>query len=154
MSELNIKVEKLGPMHMLSAYGYGIEPESIAWGKLKDYCLDKGLYQEGDFPTTYGFNNPNPSENLDEYGYEIWLPVDGNVKPEGDLRIVDFCGGLYAVTSFEGLQNIGETWSKLAVWQKGSRYHKGSHQWLEELTSGPDLPPEQFTFNIYLPIVE
>lgn len=154
MNELEVKIVRLNHMRMLSAYGFGTEPEGIAWEKLKAFAMEKGLLQVGKFPPTYGFNNPNPSKNLAEYGYEVWLPVDESVKPEGDLRIIEFYGGPYAVTTFKGLQQIGDVWERLAAWRVDSGYKAGHHQWLEELTTGPDLPLEDYVFNLYLPIIE
>jgi predicted transcriptional regulator YdeE len=154
MSEIDVRIVNLKPMRMISAYGFGAEPETIAWKKLTAFGLEKGLLEESKSPTTYGFNNPNPSEGSPNYGYEIWLPVDDDVVPEGDLRIIDFNGGLYAVTTFKGLQNIGEVWGQLVKWREGSKYKHGSHQWLENLKTGPDLSPKEFVFDLYLPIRE
>ena len=154
MSEIEVQIVRLEPTRMVSAYGFGSEPEGIAWNKLITFAIEKGLYNEGDPPSTYGFNNPNPSPGSPNYGYEIWLPVDSSVEPEDDLRIVDFEGGLYAVTAFKNLANIGETWGKLVQWREASKYRTGHHQWLEELLTSTDIPPEDFVFNLFLPIIE
>ena len=154
MSEIKIQIKNLKPMRMISAYGFGSEPEGIAWNKLKAFAVEKGLYEDGDPPSTYGFNNPNPSHGSPNYGYEIWLPVDSSIEPEGDLRIIDFPGGLYAVTNFKSLENIGQVWGELVKWREASKYRPGHHQWLEELLTSPDNPPEDFVFNLYLPIAE
>ncbi len=152
MSEIEAKVVKLEPARMLSAYGFGSEPESMAWEKIKAFGLKKSLFKPGEYPTTYGFNNPNPSQGSPNYGYEIWLPVGNEVEPEDDLRIVEFTGGLYAVTTFKGIENIGEVWGKLVKWREGSKYKPAHHQWLEELTTWPDISPDEYVFNLYLPM--
>ena len=154
MSEIKVRIVQLEPLRMLSSYGYGKEPESIAWEKLNAFMQKKGLVKGGEYPTTYGFNNPNPSKGTPNYGYEIWLPVDETLEPEGDLRIVDFYGGLYAVTRFKGLFNIGEIWGKLVRWQEGSKYKLGAHQCLEHLLEGVEQTPEAMVFDLYLPIAE
>ena len=46
MSEIEVRIIKLEPMRMLSSYGYGSNPESIAWDKLIAFCLEKGLFEE------------------------------------------------------------------------------------------------------------
>lgn len=153
MSEFDVKIIKLQPMRMMSAYGYGSEPENIAWEKIRTFAQNNCIDLTDDAITTYGFNNPNPSKGSPNYGYEIWLPVGQNVNPEGDLRILDFPGGLYAVTKFKGLENIGDAWSKLAIWAEGSKYKLAHHQCLEELLTF-ELPPDEFIFNLYLPITE
>jgi effector-binding domain-containing protein len=154
MSEIKVQIINLKPMRMISAYGFGPEPEGIAWNKLKAFAIGKGLYNNDDPPSTFGFNNPNPSHGSPNYGYEIWLPADSNVEPEDDLRIIDFSGGLYAVTCFKNLEKIGQVWGELVKWREASKYRAGHHQWLEELLTSPDIPPEEFVFNLYLPIAE
>ena len=154
MSELEVRIVNLPCMRMLSSYGFGPEPEGIAWEKLKPAMLKHNMLKDGKFPTTYGFNNPNPSIGSPNYGYEIWLPADNEIEPEGDLRIIDFHGGLYAVTRFKDLNNIGDVWGQLVKWREGSKYKLGTHQCLEHLIDGVDQPPEAFVFDLYLPIVE
>lgn len=153
MSEIEVKIVKLEPMRVISSYGFGPEPEGLAWEKISAFARKKGLSLSGE-RSTFGFNNPNPSKGSPNYGYEIWLPVAENVEPEGDLRILDFEGGLYAVTTFKGLENIGDVWMKLAKWAEGSKYKRAHHQWLEELITGPDVPLDEYIFNLYLPIAE
>jgi len=153
MSEIEVKIVNLEPMRMVSAYGFGAEPAAIAWEKIKAFAEKNELHLADDSITTFGFNNPNPSHGSPNYGYEIWLPVANDVEPEGDLRIVDFRGGLYAVTTFKGLENIGEVWGKLVKWVEGSKYRRAHHQWLEELTTY-EVSLEEYVFNLYLPIAE
>jgi len=149
MTDFEVRVERLESMRMVSAYGFGPEPEGIAWEKINAFIKNHELE-----PTrTFGFNNPNPGKGSPNYGYEIWIPVSDNVMPDGDLRIVDFPGGLYAITTFKGLDNIGEVWRKLVKWKEGSKYKRAYHQWLEELTN-PDQKPEDYVFHLYLPISE
>jgi len=154
MNKLEVRIVKLEPMRVVSAYGFGKEPESIAWNKLMAYAVPKGLYNPKDPPSTWGFNNPDPCEGSPNYGYEIWLPVGRDIEPDGDLRILTFHGGLYAVTTFKNLANIGAVWGQLVQWQEMSKYKCGNHQWLEELTTSPETSPEDYVFNLYLPISE
>ena len=154
MSNLDVKIVKLEPFRAISAYGFGPEPEGIAFEKIKNFALSKGLIQEGAPPGTFGFNNPDPSPGSPNYGYEIWLPMEQEVEPEGDLRFVQFDGGLYATTTFTGLQNIGQVWGELNKWREDSAYRCGHHQWLEQPLNWGDMPIEEWIFTIYLPINE
>ena len=154
MSEIEVRIVNLEPMRMLSSYGYGPEPEGIAWEKITAFIREHDLVEGEKFPTTYGFNNPNPSKGTPNYGYEIWLPVDEGIQPEGDLRVVDFKGGLYAVTRFKGLSNIGRVWGELVKWREGSKYHPAYNQCFEHLLEGFGGPPEGFVFDLYLEIAE
>jgi DNA gyrase inhibitor GyrI len=157
MTNMDVKIVRLEPMLVASAYGYGQSPESEAWEKMNAFAASRGLATEDQPLGTYGFNNPNPSNGSPNYGYEIWLPLDpaeADTEPEGDIRLHKFEGGLYAVTQFKGLDNIGETWRQLARWREGSQYKPGHHQWLEELLSPATVPMDEYVFNLYLPILE
>ena len=105
----------------------------------------------------FGYNNPDPSPGSPNYGYDVWITVDETVQPEGEVRIIAFSGGLYAVTRVE-VKNPGEdiprTWQKLVAWMEQSNYRHGNHQWLEESpnpVTTADAPA--FTLDLYLPIV-
>lgn len=153
MNKLDVRIETLPPMRVISAYGFGTEPESIAHEKMAAFLKGKGLL-EG-YGTTiphYGFNNPNPSSGSPNYGYEIWAVVPPEVEPEGDLRVVMFPGGMYAVTRFENLENIGRVWGELVKWRENSPYLKADHQWLEHLLNPLEPDPAKFIFELYLPI--
>jgi effector-binding domain-containing protein len=76
------------------------------------------------------------------------------VEPEGDLRLVSFPGGMYAVTRFENLENIGRVWGELVRWRENSHYLGASHQWLEHLLNPLERDPAKYVFELYLPIKE
>lgn len=153
MSDIEVKIVNLEAMRVVSSYGFGAEPEGVAWEKIEAFAENNGISLAEEGTTTFGFNNPNPSQGSPNYGYEIWLPVADDVEPDGDLRLVGFNGGLYAVATFKGLENIGEVWRKLVQWREGSKYKPAHHQWLEELlTYG--VAPEEYVFKLYLPIAE
>ncbi len=154
MSPLQVRTVQLDPMRVASAHGFGASPEGIAFEKIVAFATAKALLQEGKLPQTYGFNNPNPSHGSPNYGYEVWLPLDSDVEPEGDIQIKDIPAGLYAVTRCHGVQNIGEVWNQLARWREGSKYKHGTHQWLEHLLTPLDAPFEEYIFDLYLPIAE
>lgn len=153
MSLLNVQIEALPPMRVISAYGFGPEPEGIAADKMEAFLAEKGLLEGyGRSISHYGFNNPSPSSGSPNYGYEIWAVVPPEIKPEGDLREVQFEGGLYAVTRFENLENISRVWGELVHWRENSPYLTGQHQWLEHLINPLERNPAKYVFELYLPI--
>ncbi len=154
MSELEVRIVKLEPMRVASAYGFGDSPEGIAGKKMYTFARAKGLLDENGSYRSFGFNNPDPSPGSPNYGYEIWVPVGPDVKAENDIRIVDFKGGLYAVTRFEGLSNMGDVWRQLVRWRENSHYKKGHHRWLENLLNPTETDPDKLIFDLYLSIVE
>ena len=150
MSALDVRIVTLEPMRVASAYGFGTNPEEQAWTKILAFAESKGLGL-GEV-RCFGFNNPNPSPASPNYGYEEWMTVPPDVAPEGDIRIIEFSGGQYAVTRFQGLSRIGQVWQDLVLWLEDGPYQRGHHQWLEELLTSPSVPLEEYVFDLFLPI--
>jgi hypothetical protein len=84
----------LPAMRMASVHGFGQGPELRAWEKLEAWAGPKGYLDDREAHPIFGFNNPNPSPGSPNYGYEFWMKVGPEEEPEGDVRIVDFDGGL------------------------------------------------------------
>jgi DNA gyrase inhibitor GyrI len=146
MEESNVQIVTLPPMLVASAWAFGPSPEEAAWKKLEDWAKPKGLLDVTgrQRPRLFGFNNPSPSVGSPNYGYEFWLTVDEGVEPEGDIRIVFFAGGLYAlmpITVREPSEDIPAGWQRLDSWVHENGREMASHQWLEEhhLTCAGDL---------------
>ncbi len=155
MSELEVRIVELEPMRVAYALGFGPSPEPIAWDNILAYGKAKGLLEDLNQLRFFGFNNPNPSPGSPNYGYEQWMTVGDEFEAEGEVKIKEFSGGLYAVTRFKDLNKIGNVWKALVVWQEDSKYKHGNHQWLEEQRSPPDTPSfEDMVFDLYLPIME
>ena len=157
MSDMNVRIVNLPPMRVACVNGFGEGPEGIAFDKMKAWAQAHNLLEEPH--RLFGYNNPDPSPGSPNYGYDIWLTVDESLQADGDARIVDFPGGLYAVTRIE-VKNPGDdipgAWQKLVKWMESSRYRHGRHQWLEEHIGplgemGGDKP---FTLDLHLPIME
>ncbi len=159
MSELDVRIVELPPMHVASFLGFGKEPESKAWEKLIPWARSRGLLDDPEEHPLYGFNNPDPSAGSPNYGYEVWIKVDPNLDPgDGEAaEMKSFDGGLYAVARCEvpkgDFEVIGKTWKRLVAWREGSRYQCGAHQWLEQslVENHPEL---EFVLDLFLPIAE
>jgi DNA gyrase inhibitor GyrI len=152
MSDLDVRIVNLEPMRVASAYGFGEQPEYIAWQKLLNWARSQGFnLQEQRF---FGFNNPNPSPGSPNYGYEQWMTVGPEAEAAEGIEIKEFSGGLYAVTRCEGLQHITEIWMQLAVWREDSPYQEAHHQWLEECFTPEAEQLEDYVFDLYAPIAE
>jgi DNA gyrase inhibitor GyrI len=153
MDKLEVRIVTLPPMRVISAYGYGANPENMAGKKMGDFLEAKGLLQDfGSKYQSFGFNNPNPSSASPNYGYEIWATLPADIEPEGDLRVAMFPGGKYAVTRFEDLENIGHVWKELVKWREGSPYKPACHQWLEHLLNPLEKDSKKYVFELYLPV--
>jgi DNA gyrase inhibitor GyrI len=151
MGDLKVRIETLPPMRVASAYGFGETPEAVAVELMEGWAVPKGL-REGN--PTYGFNNPDPTPGSPNYGYEVWLPVGPEVEGEGEIKIKQFPGGLYAVARCESLAVIGERWKGLVRWREASKYGCGHRQCLEKVLTPVGTPEDQLVFDLYLPISE
>ena len=99
----------------------------------------------------FGFNNPNPTPGKEEYGYEVWITVNG-MDDTGDdrIKIKKFAGGKYALLS-TNVKEVGDAWKKFGEWVKESEYDYGTHQWLEEMVSFNETE-EDIGLTLYMPI--
>jgi DNA gyrase inhibitor GyrI len=152
--ELEVRIVRLEPLHVAWTNGFGPSPESIAWDRLLNWIDAKNILGDGQPHRFFGFNNPSPTPASPNYGYDVWITVDESVKPEGEIHLYDFPGGLYAVTRCRGVEGIFPTWQKLVAWQANSRYKSAHHQWLEEHLNPREADMEKFTLDLYLPIAE
>ena len=163
MKEFEVKIVRLEPMRVASVQVISTTPENDAWEKMRAWAEPKGLLEDLEKNPVFGFNNPNPSPDRREYGYEFWIRVEPDVKPEGDVKIKEFEGGLYAVTTCklkeelesEFFQKEGylESWKKIVEWVKSSKYRHGRHQGLEK-AHDPNASEEELVLDLYCPIEE
>ena len=157
MSDLDVRIVKLPPMRVACVHGFGEGPEEQAFEKMTIWAEAHNLL--GKPYRVFGYNNPDPSPGSPNYGYDVWMTVDEAVQVEGDVRIIEFPGGLYAVACVEvknPWEDIPGTWQKLVKWREASKYHQGQHQWLEEHIGPLDEmdATKPFTLDLHLPIVE
>ena len=157
MSNLEVRIVNLPPMRVVCVNGFGDGPEGLAFDRMKAWAQSHHLLEEPH--RLFGYNNPDPSPGSPNYGYDVWLTVDASVQADGEACIIDFPGGLYAVTRIDvknPWDDIPGAWQKLVKWMEASKYRHGRHQWLEEhigplAEMGGDQP---FTLDLHLPITE
>ncbi len=150
-----VRIVELPPMRVVSISGYCQEPEDQAFKKMFEWAKEHG---ELDKPhRLFGFDSVPQTPGSPNRGYDVWMSVDDACQPEGEARLIDFTGGLYAVMRVEVTSpwdQIPPAWKELVKWRQDSPYQEGHHQWLEEHI-GPinelvnSLP---FTLDLYLPI--
>jgi DNA gyrase inhibitor GyrI len=157
VSELEVRIVRLEPMHVAAALGFGEQPELEAWSLIWDWVKAQGLSDKIEAHRFFGFNNPSPSPGSPNYGYEQWMTVAPNASAAGKVKIKEFAGGLYAVTRMQGIPNP-DIWQQLVRWREESKYKPAHHQWLEACLT-PTLamairPEDPWEFDLYLPIAE
>jgi DNA gyrase inhibitor GyrI len=154
MKSIEVKIVQLEGFHVVSALGFGPEPEGLAQQMLFDWAKTQHLLDQNPLPRVFGFNNPDPGVGSPNYGYELWMVVGRDVHPTSPLQEKEFSGGLYAVTRCQGIQNIFQTWKDLLAWVETSPYRMAHHQWLEEHIRFLNVNLDEFVVDLYLPIKE
>ena len=152
-----IRIVTLPPLRVVCVNGFGAAPEGQAFEKMQAWAKQHGL--PGGSYRLFGYNNPDPAPGSPNYGYDVWLTVPDEVKADGDARLIDFPGGLYAVLRVHVEapgDDIPAAWQRLVRWMETGKYHHGRHHWLEEHVGpldemGGDQP---FTLDLHLPIAE
>ncbi len=155
-SNFEVRLVTLPPMWVASSYGFGAEPEGIAWQKMYQFMRQHHFWDAMEKQRFFGFNNPDPTPGSPNYGYEQWLVVPEGTQADGNVEIKHFAGGLYAVARSNGIPNIFATWQKLAAWREDSPHHSASHQWLEAWVNPAkaDMAVDLMQMDCYLPIAD
>jgi len=165
MGETDVRIIELEDFNMASALGFGPSPEIEAWNKLLKWAGLKGLLEDLGNRRFFGFNNPDPSAGSPNYGYEQLMTVPPGIEGDDEIEIKEFQGGLYAVISCQGIENIYPSWQNLVVWCEESSRDFGSGQALEEMLNpelfvssdgsfvSPESAADELRFNLYLSIV-
>ena len=152
-TELHPRIITLDPMHVASFCVVGKDPEIKAFKLMSEWATKAGL-MDNDGTRYFGFDNPAPSSDRDEYGYEVWASPGIENADFDAVNVKEFAGGMYAVTR-TSLTNIGQTWRELIAWREGSKYGEGKHQCLEEHLSLPiGRSFNEIEIDLYLPIAD
>jgi DNA gyrase inhibitor GyrI len=163
MAGFEARIENLERMRVASVHAFGESPEREAWKKMEAWANPIGLLDNIEKHPVFGFNNPDPSPECNEYGYEFWVAVDPEIEAGSGIELKEFDGGRYAVTSCNLFDEINseffrregylESWKKLHDWVKENQLKPGRHQALER-PHDPRVPEEELVLDLYFPIEE
>ena len=161
MADIHARIVSLKPMRVASVHTYGESPEREAWRKMEAWAGPIGLLEDLAKHPVFGFNNPHPSPDRSEYGYEFWIAINPETEAGPGIELKQFEGGSYAVTSCRLLEEVHseffqregylESWQKLFDWAEGKQYKRGSHQSLEK-PHDPRAPEAELVLELFLPI--
>ena len=131
MSELNRASERLGrltdkdvriiylpPATVAASHFIGDEPEQQAAVLLNQFVQESKLREIKPDTRSFGFNHPDPRDETNFHGYEIWATIPDNMEVPPPLEKKRFEGGLYAAYMIP----IGmfEAWHWLWKWAENS----------------------------------
>jgi DNA gyrase inhibitor GyrI len=153
---LAVKIVQLEPVYVASFPAYGPEPENEAWEKLVAWAKPLGLLEEPEKHRIFGFDTAGPSPSSENRGYEFWIEVEPGSQTDGDVKVIPFSGGKYAVYRIAKVgdpwDTIPQAWKALVLWQEDSPYKMGRAQCLEEHIGYADAPLADCSMDLYLSI--
>ncbi len=160
LEEMTVRLEKLETMRAAHAHALSETPEEDANRKIMDWAKRNKAIRKG---TRLFGRNTYPTDNPEPHGYEFFLTVSKDIKPEGDIDLKEIHGGSYATLRFTNLEKIGEAWQKLWKWfEENKREHVGfkkeEHGWVdgyeEHLNWQENKPPNEWVFDLWVQLKE
>ena len=131
----NVRIVRLPAMTVAAYCAVSATPEIDCSKVFDPFVLGNDLHKKSGF-RSFGFNNPDPSEDSPTYGYETWVTIPEDFDVPAPFVKKQFEGGLFASVSAT-LNEIGERWVKLYEWCENSDKYAcdaDKRQWLEELS--------------------
>ena len=132
MDELKVRLERLGTMKTSHTHVLSKTPEEDAMRRIKDWAKRNGVISK---ETRLFGRNTWPTDNPEPHGYEFFLTIKKEIKPEKGIDQKTIPGGLYAVLRFTGLQKSEEAYGILGKWLEESKreylgFRKEEHGWI------------------------
>jgi DNA gyrase inhibitor GyrI/DNA-binding transcriptional ArsR family regulator len=151
-----MKIVKLPKMRVVSFHVKESKtPEEEAFGLLKAWAEPQGLFKKPAQHQVYGFNNPDPTKEKPTYGYEFWITVGEDFTVDESQSVKSLEGGLFAVMTCKGVENISTTWGELVKRIEDSEYNPTkTHQWLEHHLTPTVSDHNELLLELYAPISE
>jgi len=130
----NVRIVRLPAMTVAAYCAVSATPEADCAKVFDPFVLGNELHKKSGF-RSFGFNNPDPSEDSPTYGYETWVTIPADFNVPMPFVKKQFDGGLFASISAT-LNEITERWTELYNWCENSDKYEfdSSVQWLEELS--------------------
>jgi DNA gyrase inhibitor GyrI len=159
---MEVRLERLKTLRTICTHVLSDAPEEDARNRIMEWAEARGLLKRSVKPRLFG-RNTYPTDNPAPHGYECYLTVDSFIEPEGDIKMAEIKGGLYAVLRFTQLERIRDAWQRLWDWIKKSEYEhvgwkKGKHGWVngfeEHLNWYNQKPHNEWIFDLWVELIE
>jgi DNA gyrase inhibitor GyrI/DNA-binding HxlR family transcriptional regulator len=152
MDEMKVEIGRLEPMRVVAFHAMSENPEEDAAKMLVAWAQPRGLLEDPEEHSVYGFNNPDPKPGDIVRGYEFWIRVEPGFEAE-DAVVKDYSGGLFAVARVhvkEPWNDIPPAWMRLVEWVAASEYELDPRVCLEKTL---DVQSEgEFILDLYCPL--
>lgn len=118
ITDRDVRIVYLPPATVAASHYIGDEPEHITGKAIDKFVIENDLPNIYPGLRNYGFNHPNPVDETNYHGYEIWVTIPDDMEVPAPLVKKHFTGGLYAAHMIQ----IGafEEWGWLYEWVRTS----------------------------------
>ena len=110
----DVRIIYLPPAAVASAHHIGDEPERRSTEMIAAFVRESNLILRKPDLRHFGFNNPNPVDETNFHGYEVWVTIPDDMDVPAPLVKKHFSGGLYAAHMIQ-MGNFHE-WEWLFDW--------------------------------------
>lgn len=130
LTDRDVRIIYLPPA-VVAAYQYeGDEPENKVSLIVDKFVRDHDLPSIKPDLRHYGFNAPNPIDETNNHGYEMWVTIPDDMEVPEPLVRKHFEGGLYAAHMIPF--GAFEEWEWLGKWVQDSKKYEYNGNWNPE----------------------
>ncbi len=118
LTDRDVRIVYLPPATVAASHYIGDEPERITAKAIDKFVIEHDLPNLYPGLRAYGFNHPNPVDETNRHGYEMWVAIPDGMEVPPPLVKKRFAGGLYAAHMIP----VGafEEWEWLYEWVRDS----------------------------------
>lgn len=124
LTDKDVRVVYLPPMTMASYQYVGDEPEMHCDEVIDRFVRETKLIQVKPDIRHFGFNAPNPVDETNYHGYEMWVTIPDNMEVPEPIIKKRFEGGLYAAHMIP--LGAFEEWEWLSEWVHNNSKYEGN----------------------------
>lgn len=134
LTDRDVRIVYLPPA-TVAAYKYvGDEPENKVSAVIDKFVRDNDLIHVKPDLRHYGFNSPNPADETNFHGYEMWVTIPDGMNVPEPLVKKQFAGGLYAAHMIPF--GAFEEWGWLNEWVQNSTKYEYIGNWDNDIMFG------------------
>ena len=122
LTDKDVRIVYLPPATIAAYQFEGDEPEHTVAKVIDKFVLDNDLPNIKPDLRQYGFNSPNPVDETNAHGYEMWVTVPDDMEVSAPLVKKHFPGGLFAAHMIP--MGAFEEWEWLFKWCYGNEKYE------------------------------
>lgn len=148
-----VRIVKINPIRIAVCNRISKSPEQDSYNALRAWAEPKGLLDDPVKYPIFGRNNPDPSPDKEEYGYDFMLAIPADMKIDGEMKEGEVPGGTYAVVRTR-FKTITDMWFWLYNWTKEKGYKATGHGYEEHIIGVDIKQPSNMLFDLWLGVSE